>query len=124
MAIKVETIDQARIPMEPIELELVIAGEERKETLRLTRRVVSPETRREAAKQFDQTAPEREEVVRLLVFFDVQSPDILGADDKPYPLTAEYLSERDDSWLIAMWDSLQESFSPKAKTSEATKSGS
>ena|SRR5688572_12247649 len=124
MAIKAETIDQARIPMPPIELTLVIAGEERTESLRLTRRIVSPDTRRQAKEQFDQTAPEREELVRLLVFFDVQSPDILGADDRPYPLTSEYLSSRDDSWLTAMWDSLQESFSPKAKTSNATNSGS
>ena len=124
MPIKADTMDQARIPMNPIDLDLIIAGEERHETLRLTRRIVSPESRTEAKEQYDQTAPEREELVRLLVFFDVQSPDILGADDKPYPLTSEYLSSRDDSWLQAMWESLMESFSPKAKTSNATNSGS
>lgn len=124
MPIKAEAMDSARIPMEPIELDLIIAGEERHETLRLTRRIVSPESRTAAKEQYDQTAPEREELVRLLVFFDVQSPDILGADDKPYPLTSEYLSSRDDSWLQAMWESLMESFSPKAKTSNATNSGS
>lgn len=124
MAIKATVLDEARIPMPPIELDLIVAGEERHETLRLTRRVVSPESRREAKEQYDQTAPEREELVRLLVFFDVQSPDILGADDKPYPLTSDYLSSRDDSWLSAMWESLMESFSPKAKTSDATNSGS
>jgi hypothetical protein len=62
--------------------------------------------------------------VRMLVFFDVQSPDILSADDKPYPLTSEYLSTRDDTLLVAIWNSLQESFIPKAKTSEATNSTS
>lgn len=117
-------MDEARIPMPSVELELIIAGEERKETLRFSRRIVSPETRRQSKEQYDQTAPEREELVRLLVFFDVQSPDILGADDKPYPLTSEYLSTRDDTLLAAMWASLQGSFLPKEKTSEATNSGS
>lgn len=124
MAIKATAMDEARIPMPPIELQLIIASEERNETLRLSRRIVSPETRRQAKEQFDQTAVDREEIVRVLVFFDVQSPDITGADDKPYPLTSEYLSTRDDTLLIAMWNSLQESFSPKAKTSDATNSGS
>lgn len=124
MAIKATAMEEARIPMPSIELQLIIAGEERNETLRLNRRIVSPETRRQAKEQYDQTAPDREEIVRILVFFDVQCPDILGADDKPYPLTSEYLSTRDDSLLYAIWTSLQDSFIPKAKTSDAMNSGS
>lgn len=124
MAIKATAMDEARIPMESIHLELIIAGEERNETLRLNRRIVSPESRRQAKEQFELIDPNREEIVRLLVFFDVQSPDILGADDKAYPLTAEYLSTRDDLLLWEIWNSLQESLSPKAKTSDATNSGS
>jgi len=124
MAIKATAMDEARIPMPPIELQLIIAGEERSETLRVNRRIVSPETRRQATEQYAQTASDREEIVRILVFFDVQSPDILGADDLPYPLTSDYLSMRDDMLLYKMWDSLQESFIPNGKTSNATNSGS
>ena len=123
MPILATNIPKARHPMEPVEATLIIEGEERTETLRLNRSTISPQTRSQFQEIFDKTAPDKEEIIRLLVMADVQSPDIVDAESRPYPLTAEYMDGLDDSLLLSMYDSLQTSRRPKVKTSDSTKSG-
>lgn len=99
--------------MAPVTITLLVDGEERAETIRLSRCTISPATRSQFKETFEKIAPEKEEVIRLLVMSEVQSPDIVDAEAKPFPLTAEYLNDVDDCVLLAMWNSLQESRSPK-----------
>lgn len=123
MPILATNIQKARHPMPAVTFTLLVDGEERKETVRLSRTTISPATRAQFAETFEKTAPDKEEVIRLIVMCDVQSPDIVDAEGQPFPLTAEYLDGVDDTVLLAVWNSLQESRSPNAQTSTSTKSG-
>lgn len=109
--------------MPPITLALLVDGEERSELVRLSRCTISPATRAQFDETFKKTAPEKEEVIRCLVMFDVQSPDIVDAESKPYPLDADFLDGVDDKVLLSIWQSLQESRLPNAQTSTSTNSG-
>jgi len=123
MAFLATNVQKARHPMSPITVTLLLDGEERTETLRLSRSTISPASRALFKETFEKTAPEKEELIRLLVMSDVQSPDIVDAEGKPAALTAEYLEGVDDRVLLSIWDSLQESRSPNAQTSTSTNSG-
>jgi hypothetical protein len=123
MAILASNVTKARHPMSPVTVILLIDGEERTETLRLNRCTISPASRTQFQETFEKTAPEKEEVIRLIVMAEVQSPDIVDAEGKPFPLTAEYLDGVDDRVLLSIWNSLQESRSPNAKTSTSTNNG-
>jgi|ERR1051325_1531812 hypothetical protein len=123
MAILGTNIQKARHPMEPITITVICDGEERTETLRFTRGTISPASRSQFQQTYEKTAPEKEELIRLLVIAEVETPDIVDAEGKPLPLTAEYLDGVDDRLLVSIWDSLQESRRPKAQTSTSTNSG-
>lgn len=123
MAILATNIQKARHPMSPVTVTLLVDGEERTETLRLNRCTISPQSRTQFKETYDATAPDKEEVIRLIVMSEVQSPDIVDAEGKPFPLTAEYLDGVDDRVLLSIWNSLQESRSPNAQTSTSTSSG-
>lgn len=116
-------IQKARHPMPPVKITLMIDGEERTEEVRLNRCTISPASRTQFKETYDKTAPEKEEIIRLIVMADVQSPDIVDAEGKPFPLSAEYLDGVDDRVLLSFWNSLQESRSPNAPTSTSTNSG-
>ena len=123
MPILATNIQKSRMKMPSVEITLVIDGEERTEQIRLSRAIVSPATRETFEETFNKTAPEKEEIVRALVMYDIQSPDIVDAEARPYPLDAEYLTEIDDSILLALWDSFQRSRLPNGMTSTGTSSG-
>ncbi len=123
MPILATNIQKARHPMPPVEVSLLVDGEERKESLRFSRCTISPATRSQFKETFEKTSPEKEEVIRCLVLFDIQSPDIVDAEAKPHPLTAEYLDGLDDKVLLSIWRSLQESRLPNEQTSTSTNSG-
>jgi hypothetical protein len=109
--------------MPPVSVALVIDGEERTESLRFSRQTMSPASRAQFQETFDNTSPEKEEIIRILLVCDVQSPDIVDAEGKPFPLDADYLNGLDDTLLLAIWNSLQESRSPNVPTSTSTSSG-
>jgi hypothetical protein len=123
MPILATNIQKARHPMPPVTISIEVDGEERTEVLRFTRCTRSPATRSQFQEVFAATAPEKEEIIRVLMVCDVQSLDIVDAESKPFPLGADYLNTVDDTLLLAIWESLQESLSPKAKTSTSTSSG-
>jgi hypothetical protein len=123
MPILATNIQKARHPMSPITITLMIDGEERTETVRLNRCTLSPASRAQFKETYDKTAPDKEELIRLIVMADVQSPDVVDAEAKPFPLSAEYLDGVDDRVLLSIWNSLQESRSPNEQTSTSTKSG-
>jgi hypothetical protein len=123
MSLLATNIQKARHPMPPVSVTLVIDGEERSENLRFSRCTMSPASRAQFKETFEKTAPEKEEIIRILLICDVQSPDIVDAEGKPFPLDAEYLNGLDDTFLLAMWNSLQESRSPNGQTSTSTSSG-
>jgi hypothetical protein len=123
MAILATNVQKARHPMPPIKITLLIDNEERTEEVRLNRCTLSPASRAQFQETFEKTAPDKEEIIRLIVMADVQSPDIVDAEAKPFPLTAEYLDGVDDRVLLSIWNSLQESRSPNAQTSTSTSNG-
>lgn len=123
MAFLATNVQKARHPMPPIKITLMIDGEERTEDVRLHRCTLSPASRAQFKETYEKTAPDKEEVIRLIVMADVQSPDIVDAEGKPFPLSAEYLDGVDDRVLLSIWNSLQESRSPNAPTSTSTSSG-
>lgn len=123
MPILATNISKARHPMPPVKVDLIVDGEERSETVRLSRATLSPASRMQFNETFEKTAPDKEEIIRLLVMFDIQSPDIVDAESKPFPLTAEYLDNVDDRVLLSIWKSFQESRLPNAQTSTSTNSG-
>jgi hypothetical protein len=123
MAILATNIQKARHPMSPVTITLLVDSEERTETLRLNRCTISPASRTQFKETYDATAPDKEEVIRLIVMAEVQSPDIVDAEGKPFPLTPEYLDGVDDRVLLSMWNSLQESRSPNVQTSTSTNNG-
>jgi hypothetical protein len=123
MPILATNIQKARHPMPPVTVALLVDGEERTETLRFSRCTRSPATRAQFQETFEKTAPEKEEIIRILVVCDVQSLDIVDPEGKPFPLDAEYLDGVDDMLLSAIWNSLQESLRPNEKTSTSTNSG-
>lgn len=123
MPILATNISKARHPMPPVEVTLLVDGEERTESLRFSRCTISPATRAQFEETFQKIEPEKEEVIRCLVIFDIQSPDIVDAEARPYPLDAEYLNGLDDKVLLSIWRSLQESRLPNEKTSTSTKLG-
>jgi len=123
MPILATNVTKARHPMSPVTVTLLIEGEERTEVLRLNRCTISPASRSQFKDTFEKTAPDKEEIIRLIVMAEVQSPDIVDAEGKPYGLTAEYLDGVDDRVLLSIWNSLQESRSPNVQTSTSTNSG-
>ena len=123
MAILATNIQKARHPMPPVTITLLVDGEERTEVLRLSRSTISPATRSQFKETFDKTAPDKEEIIRSIIYCDVQSPDIVDAEAKPFPLTAEYLDGVDDKVLLSIWNSLLESRLPNAQTSTSTNNG-
>jgi len=123
MAILATNISKARHPMSPITVTIIVDGEERTETVRLHRCTLSPASRAQFQETYDQTAPDKEELIRLIVMADVQSPDIVDAEARPFPLDADYLNGIDDRVLLSIWNSLTESRSPNEKTSTSTSSG-
>jgi hypothetical protein len=139
LAIKAKQIGDARAQMPPVTHVFIIDGEEREETLRLHRRVVSPKFRRElearereeAAAKAEQGLGEQAEetprdfLVDSITLLDVQSPDILGADDRPERLTRGFWEAQEDIFLVKVWESHQASRElPNATTSSSTNSGS
>lgn len=123
MALLATNIQKARHPMPPVTITLLINEEERTETLRFSRCTISPASRTQFKETYEKTAPEKEEVIRLIVMSEVQSPDIVDPEGQAFPLTAEYLDAVDDSLLLSIWNSLQESRSPNVQTSTSTNSG-
>jgi hypothetical protein len=123
MAILATNIQKARHPMPSITLTLLIESEERKEVVRLHRSTISPAVRAQYEETLAKTSPDKEELIRTLAIFDVQSPDIVDVEGRPFPLNVEYLNGVDDSVLLAIWNSFQQSRLPNGQTSTNTNNG-
>jgi hypothetical protein len=138
MPITLDKLAGARQPLPPVTITYFADGEERAETLRFHRRVLSPQFRREleqkerAAKEAAKKKPKGEEskeeataIAEFLVLLDVQSPDILGGDGAPMNLDLPFWLGCDDTLIYAVWQAHVEGLNgPKAQTPTTTNSGS
>jgi len=122
VAIPANLVTGARHPVAPVNFTYVADGKEKTEVLRFTRRTISPHERNgNMEATIENLAPDKEELVRVLLYHDVQSPDILADDGAPQKLDADYLSLCDDSFLLDLWESVKDSRGPKSQTSATTR---